>query len=159
MAVDKDEKRILTKDEIKNGVPGGAGNLNFFRNLNSGVVNLATHGDAKDSGWYDYAANAVKEPVARQYRGGTIQVPSWVSIGDSLKYKDQFTEATPFGKSKISAEGGASVLKKLGDGSKLASAAPGKCVTGVLDTMAANGVPIQQELVVTVTILEVLLLN
>jgi hypothetical protein len=140
-SVDKDEKRILTKDEIKNGVPGAAGNLNFFRNLNSGVVNLATHGDAKESGWYDYAANAVKEPVARQYRGGTIQVPSWVSIGDSLKYKEQFTEATPFGKSKISAEGGASVLKKLGDGSKLAHAAPGKCVTGVLDTMAANGVP------------------
>lgn len=112
-AVDKDEKRILTKDEIKNGVPGAAGNLNFFRNLNSGVVNLATHGDAKDSGWYDYAANAVKEPVARQYRGGTIQVPSWVSVRDSLKYKEQFTEATPFGKSKISASAGAHVVTSM----------------------------------------------
>jgi hypothetical protein len=118
-SIDKDEKRILTKDEIKNGVPGAAGNLNFFRNLNSGVVNLATHGDAKDSGWYDYAANAVKEPVARQYRGGTIQVPSWVSIGDSLKYKEQFTEATPFGKSKISASAGISIDTSGGGRKKL----------------------------------------
>ncbi len=36
---------------------------------------------------------------------------------------------------------GGTVLSKLGDGSKLASAPRGYCVTGVLETMAANGVP------------------
>jgi len=36
---------------------------------------------------------------------------------------------------------GGSVLDKLKDGTKLANADPGYCVTGVLDTMAANDVP------------------
>ena len=36
---------------------------------------------------------------------------------------------------------GGGVLAKLGDGSKLASAPRGYCTTGVLETMAANGVP------------------
>jgi len=36
---------------------------------------------------------------------------------------------------------GGSVLSKLGDSSKLASAPRGYCVTGVLDTMQKNGVP------------------
>lgn len=36
---------------------------------------------------------------------------------------------------------GGSILDKLKDGTKLATAKEGYCVTGVLDTMAANGVP------------------
>lgn len=110
-AVDKDERRILTKDEIKNGVPGAAGNFNFFRNLNSGVVNLTTHGDAKDSGWYDYAANAVREPV-KGHRGTTSQ--RWVPVNESTKFKDQFTEATPYGKSTFKAESGIKAVLTLG---------------------------------------------
>ncbi len=38
-------------------------------------------------------------------------------------------------------QSGGSVLSKLGDNSKLASAPRGMCVTGVLETMAKNGVP------------------
>ena len=105
-AVDKDERRPLGKEETKNGVGG----FNFFRNLNSGVVNLTTHGDAKDSGWYDYAANAVREPV-KGYRGTTSQ--RWVPVNESTKFKDQFTEATPYGKSTFKAEQGIKVVNPV----------------------------------------------
>ena len=137
-AIDKDEKRILKPDQLKNGVPGAAGNFNFFRNTNTGVVSLATHQDATSSGFYDYAANAVREPG---FGPSGEQKNIWVPVGDAKQYKGQFTEATPYGKSKISAEDGASAtLNKLGNG-KLADAPRGRCVTGVLETMAANKIP------------------
>ena len=137
-AIDKDEKRILKPDQLKNGVPGAAGNFNFFRNTNTGVVSLATHQDATSSGFYDYAANAVREPG---FGANGENTNIWVPVSDSKQYKGQFTEATPYGKSKISAEGGASAtLKKLGNG-KLADAPEGRCVTGVLKTMELNKVP------------------
>ena len=138
-AIDKDEKRSLSKDEIKSGVPGSAGNFNFFRNLNSGVVNLTTHQDAKATGWYDYASNAVSEIELQG--AGKYPRTIWKPSSKSSQFKNQFTEATPYGKSKISAEGGASdTLKKLGNG-KLADAPRGRCVTGVLETMAVNKIP------------------
>lgn len=137
-AIDKDEKRILKPDQLKNGVTGAAGNLNFFRNTNTGVVSLATHQDATSSGFYDYAANAVREPG---FGPSGEQKNIWVPVSDAKQYQGQFTEATPYGKSKISAEGGASAtLNKLGNG-KLADAPRGSCVTGVLETMAVNKIP------------------
>ena len=137
-SIDKDEKRILKPDQLKNGVAGAAGNFNFFRNTNTGVVSLATHQDATSSGFYDYAANAVREPG---FGPSGEQKNIWVPVNDAKQYKGQFTEATPYGKSKISAEDGASAtLNKLGNG-KLADAPRGLCVTGVLETMAANKIP------------------
>jgi len=105
-AIDKDEKRILKPDQLKNGVPGAAGNFNFFRNTNTGVVSLATHQDATSSGFYDYAANAVREPG---FGPSGEQKNIWVPVGDAKQYKGQFTEATPYGKSKISAGSGISI--------------------------------------------------
>jgi len=105
-AIDKDEKRILKPDQLKNGVAGAAGNLNFFRNTNTGVVSLATHQDATSSGFYDYAANAVREPG---FGPSGEQKNIWVPVSDAKQYQGQFTEATPYGKSKISAEGGAKI--------------------------------------------------
>ena len=105
-SIDKDEKRILKPDQLKAGVPGAAGNLNFFRNTNTGVVSLATHQDATSSGFYDYAANAVREPG---FGPSGEQKNIWVPVGDAKQYKGQFTEATPYGKSKISAGSGISI--------------------------------------------------
>jgi hypothetical protein len=137
-SIDKDEKRILKPDQLKNGVPGAAGNFNFFRNTNTGVVSLATHQDATSSGFYDYAANAVREPG---FGPSGEQKNIWVPVGDAKQYKGQFTEATPYGKSKISAEGGASAtLNKLAAKNTPNSKGQGYCVTGVIDNMEAAGV-------------------
>ena len=105
-SIDKDEKRILKPDQLKAGVPGAAGNFNFFRNTNTGVVSLATHQDATSSGFYDYAANAVREPG---FGPSGEQKNIWVPVSDAKQYKGQFTEATPYGKSKISAGSGISI--------------------------------------------------
>lgn len=136
-SIDRDEKRILKPDQLKNGVPGAAGNFNFFRNTNTGVVSLATHQDATSSGFYDYAANAVREPG---FGPSGEQKNIWVPVNDAKQYKGQFTEATPYGKSKISAEDGASAtLKKLAAKNTPNSMGKGYCVTGVIDNMEAAG--------------------
>ena len=136
-SIDKDEKRILKPDQLKNGVAGAAGNFNFFRNTNTGVVSLATHQNATSSGFYDYAANAVREPG---FGPSGEQKNIWVPVNDAKQYKGQFTEATPYGKSKISAEGGASAtLKKLAAKNTPNSKGEGYCVTGVIDNMEAAG--------------------
>ena len=136
-AIDKDEKRILKPDQLKAGVPGAAGNFNFFRNTNNGHVTLGLHKNATSAGFYDYAANAVREPGF-----GADGSPRniWVPVNDAKQYTGQFTEATPYGKSKISAQGGASAtLNKLAAKDTPNSRGKGYCVTGVIDNMEAAG--------------------
>ncbi len=100
-AVDKDERRILTPADFKAGVGGNAGALYFFRNLNTGTVSISRHADAQQEGWYDYAANAVKEMQSGS-RAGII----WIPISESKKYKSGFSEATPYGKTTLKAQNG-----------------------------------------------------
>ena len=117
-AIDKDELRTLSKEEIKKGGPGTIlGSYNFYRDLNTGRVNLATDVDARKPGWYDYAANAVREQSMSVDKNSPSQSvnsrTAWVSVGSS-KYANQFTEATPYGKSKIKAESGISITSNGG---------------------------------------------
>lgn len=56
---------------------------------------------------------------------------------DDIKNKAKVTQDA----SQVQASSGVSVLTKLGDGARLASAPVGRCVTGVLETMSANNVP------------------
>lgn len=121
-AIDKDELRKLSKDEIKKGGPGSIlGSYNFYRDLNTGRVNLATDVDARTPGWYDYAQNAVREQSMSVDKNSPSQSvnsrTAWVSVGSS-KYANQFTKATPYGKSKIKAESGISVTSNSGDSNK-----------------------------------------
>lgn len=106
-AVDKDEKRVLTKADFKKGVAGGPlGAIYFFRNLKNGRVALESHSNASAEGWYDYAANAVREVKEGD---GTKNNPSritWLPISQSKKFKDQFSKETPYGKSTIKAQNG-----------------------------------------------------
>ena len=74
-------------------------------------------------------------------RGGVVKTLVAPTADQIAKFGiDQIK--SPYGSaSGVSAEGGVSVLSKLGDSSKMVSAPQGRCVTGVLDTMQANGVP------------------
>jgi len=109
-AVDKDEKRTLTKEELKSGVQGSAGgifgNLQFFRNLNNGVVSISSPNDAKEQGWYDYAANSVRELVKGKGGKNDPDKINWVHVNDSAKYKSAFSEETPYGKTTLKALNG-----------------------------------------------------
>lgn len=105
-AVDKDEKRILTSADFKAGVDGALGALYFFRNLNNGTVSISRHEDAKEEGWYDYAANAIREMKKGDGSRSNPDRITWVPTSESTKYKSGFSEATPYGKTTLKAKNG-----------------------------------------------------
>jgi hypothetical protein len=120
-SLDKDEKRLLTKEDFNAGVGGGLfGAVHFFRNLKNGTVSLETHANASAEGWYDYAANAVREVIKGDGSRNNPDRLSWIPANQSKKFKDGFTESTPYGKSTIKAMNG-TYVPGSGDGDKVAA--------------------------------------
>lgn len=127
-----------------------------FKGYMSGVF-TNTKDVAAASNWVlkNYEKPADQGPREQQERAGdSAAVLAKMAFGGWLPLMDGGGEYNPDGtpkdpriknrlrkdeKKPLMAGGG--VLAKLGDGTKLASAPRGYCTTGVLQTMAANGVP------------------
>jgi hypothetical protein len=149
--VNQDTKKLqqVTQDELSAGidqdlgrglVQGGAKKY-FFRKPDKNVV-VSTLTSAPENSIELGSRKIVKTVSAR---GSNVKQLKQPTEDDKKKFGiDQIK--SPFGAAsaqvpQVQAASGASVITKLGDGSKLASAPQGRCVTGVLETMAVNGVP------------------
>jgi len=139
-SIDKDEKRVLTKEDFKKGVAGGPlGAVYFFRNLNNGKVALENHANASSEGWYDYAANAVREVKKGDGSRSNPDRLSWIPAAESKKFKDGFNDATPYGKSTIKAQNG-TYVPGTGIGDKVpALLEPGEYILNKNFVKAAGG--------------------
>ena len=149
--VNQDTKKLqrVTQDELVAGihqdlgrglVQGGAKKY-FFRKPDKNVV-VSTLTSAPENSIELGSRKIVKTVSAR---GSNVKQLKQPSEDDKKKFGiDQIK--SPFGAAstavpQVQAAAGTSVITKLGDGSKLASAPSGRCVTGVLETMAVNNVP------------------
>ena len=103
-------KKILNKSDFAKGVKGSAlGDYHFYRDLRNGSVSIDNGSGTSEEGWYDYAANAVREKVKGSGTTmlGSSDAVQWVGVDKSQKYKGQFNPKTnPYGPSTIKAEQG-----------------------------------------------------
>jgi hypothetical protein len=85
--------------------------------------------------------NYANKFLAKMAKGGLLKFDGGGEYNPDGSPKDFRIKKRKKDDEKMPLMAGGGILAKLGDGTKLASAPRGYCTTGVLETMAANGVP------------------